>query len=69
MIKCGERALIAINGGGATLQITRPRNPGDKVFFVLYSSDVEKVAADPLPTPVASWWTSVDGARDIKGVL
>ncbi len=69
MIKIGQRALMPINGGGATLQVTRPRNPGDKVFFVLYTGDVDKVAEDPLPTPVVSWWTTVQDARTLKGVL
>ncbi len=68
-LKVGERAVVAINDGRASLRLTRRADHPDRINFYVQDCTVEEAGSALPPLPVASGWLTLEQAAALKSVL
>jgi hypothetical protein len=68
-MKVGHRTVIAMNGGAASLRITRHAHTPDKVFIYMHNCGIEEAASAAPPVPVASGWVPAGEAPTLFKAL
>jgi hypothetical protein len=68
-LRVGERAVVAINGGGASIRLARRADHPDRIQFFVHDCDVDTAAGPLPPLPMASGWLDPVAVRALKSAL